>query len=304
MLYVFGGASARAQDAAGECALLLDTLDLALQSAEQHLQQLQQVQQQQDQQQHSLEQQSQQQQDPELHQKQQQNLVQDTEQHQPCAPQSQDKDKDMEHQPMHVCLVQQQALECRTTADPEQVQEQLTTQHATCHHQPWEQNPNSDPVQEQSTKAQSLQQHMSQEQQSFVQAGRQAETGMRGLLPHHRTLPEQTVCENPVEQWTAQGQSVPGTADEQSLQGLKIQQEPLCGQAMAEPPAELLGDLAEVVLWGLQTLRAIATAPSSSLQPECARMMTEYVLQRFVQFSSSWPLNIGKLAVQVTASVT
>lgn len=231
VLYAFGGTSASPQDAAGECALLLDTLDLALQAAEQD--QLQWTQQQQLPGQVSLETPSQQQQAAEQTNQQQQGQ---------CG----------------TCLNPQQMQQLCTDASTMQSQGQLTMGQALT----------TQPDQEQLLHR--------QKQGSEVSAHTAQET--------ETLLRQQQLQEHLVHGRSFQGE----------LQLLDHETE-------SQQQADLRNALVELLLWGLHTLRVVATALGRGIQTNCATMMTDYVLQRFNLFSSCWPLDISKLAVEVTA---
>ena len=57
--------------------------------------------------------------------------------------------------------------------------------------------------------------------------------------------------------------------------------------------------LAEALLWGLYALQAAASKPGC-LPPECLKLATDYVIDRFVMLSRDWSLEVAEAAVQVS----
>ena len=75
--------------------------------------------------------------------------------------------------------------------------------------------------------------------------------------------------------------------------GLTASSGEVCKAAHAVPSA-----LAEALLWGLNALLASASR-QQGLPTQSIKLMTDYVVDRFVLFSCDWPLEIAEVAVQV-----
>ena len=162
------------------------------------------------------------------------------------------------------CFKPQQMQQLHTDASPMQFQGQLTTEQALA----------TEPNQEQTHHRQT--------------APRVSVHTIQGT--------EDLLQQQPLQNHLAGGQLCQG----QLPQG-QIQEQPLDHQTDSQSQ-NFHKALAELVLWGLHALRAVATALGRGIQTNCAAMMVEYVLQRLNLFSSCWPLDISKLAIEVTAA--
>lgn len=85
------------------------------------------------------------------------------------------------------------------------------------------------------------------------------------------------------------------------------QQQPACPREdsndkprSARQPVSQIKEYGKSVLWGLRAIAAMAK--QDGLAQHCARMLTEYVLERVVLLSRDWPVEVGQAAAAVSMS--
>ena len=158
--------------------------------------------------------------------------------------------------------------------------------------------------QQQSTDQQQQQQQRQQSQHQQYQG--QVQQQVNDLPVNDLPVNDLPVSDLPVNQAACAPQAAPPAehaASEPDLTEQNIQSGALRASSCASEK-ELHGcvtpsALAEAMLWGLHALQAAASKPGC-LPPECVKLATDYVIDRFVLLSRDWPLEVAEAAVQVS----